>query len=250
MNIWGCTLYVLACARVCVCVCVCVCVHHWIYTDPKLALPKLAYPCNMFLFLLFPTWSSISLNFWSCWFACSTHGVQNPHKLIMKFPQSSRCRRLTCPVISCCWGQVTVGRLRPNFISVCQPNYTQVQCTTKDNIPHYVAEYNCTSKDKSMIRDARWVSVIRMCWSLIKWLSVWLLYSRKFSSAKNFVKSDRQAVRQEFIFVKSRSSLVCSFAYRLSSHSWIFLIPHLWFVKNISQEFNLVKKLLWRKRRN
>ena len=29
-------------------------------------------------------------------------------------------------------------------------------------------------------------------------------YSKKFSSAKNFVKSDRQAVRQEFIFVKRR----------------------------------------------
>ena len=54
-----------------------------------------------------------------------------------------------------------------------------------------------------------------------------LLNSRKFSSAKNFIKSDRQAVRQEFIFVKSRSSLVCSLL-----------------VKNISQEFNLVKKLL------
>ena len=39
-------------------------------------------------------------------------------------------------------------------------------------------------------------------------------------SAKNFVKSDRQAVSQEFIFVKSRSSLVCSSL-----------------VKNISQEF-------------
>ena len=37
-----------------------------------------------------------------------------------------------------------------------------------------------------------------------------ILYSRKFSSAKNFVKSDRQAVRQEFIFVERRSSLVCS----------------------------------------
>ena len=32
----------------------------------------------------------------------------------------------------------------------------------------------------------------------------------KFSSAKNFVKSYRREVRQEFIFVKRRSSLVCS----------------------------------------
>ena len=28
-----------------------------------------------------------------------------------------------------------------------------------------------------------------------------VLYGRKFSSAKNFVKSDRRAVRQEFIFI-------------------------------------------------
>ena len=48
-----------------------------------------------------------------------------------------------------------------------------------------------------------------------------LLYSKKFSSAKSFVKSDRPAVRQEFIFVKRRSSLVslrsfgrCFVAYR------------------------------------
>ena len=33
-------------------------------------------------------------------------------------------------------------------------------------------------------------------------LSQAVLYSKKISSANNFVKSDRQAVRQEFIFVK------------------------------------------------
>ena len=37
-----------------------------------------------------------------------------------------------------------------------------------------------------------------------------ILCSRKFLSAKNSVKSDRQAVGQEIIFVKRRSSLVCS----------------------------------------
>ena len=58
-------------------------------------------------------------------------------------------------------------------------------------------------------------------------VGLYLLYRRKFSSAKNFVESDRQAVRQEFSFVKSWSSLVCSLL-----------------VQNISQEFNLVKKLL------
>ena len=41
-----------------------------------------------------------------------------------------------------------------------------------------------------------------------------------------------------------------SLAYRLSSHSWLIRIPHLSFWGKFSQEFNLVKKLLWRKRRN
>ena len=52
---------------------------------------------------------------------------------------------------------------------------------------------------------------------------------KKYCRARNF-----RQVRQEFTFVKRRSSLVArrsfgrrSVAYRLSSHSWIFLIPHL-----------------------
>ena len=40
------------------------------------------------------------------------------------------------------------------------------------------------------------------------------------------------------------------FACRLFSHSRIFLIPNLRFVKKFSQELNLVKKLLWRKQRS
>ena len=71
-----------------------------------------------------------------------------------------------------------------------------------------------------------------------------LLYNRKFSSAKNFVKNDRQAVRQEFIFVKRRSFGRRSFAFRFSSHSRIFVAHTFGFVKNLSQEFNLVKKLV------
>ena len=42
-----------------------------------------------------------------------------------------------------------------------------------------------------------------------------LLYSKKFSSTKNFVNSDRQAVRQEFIFVKRQVALVFGRSVRL-----------------------------------
>ena len=72
-----------------------------------------------------------------------------------------------------------------------------------------------------------------------------VLYSREFSSAKNFVKSDRWAVCQEFIFVKRQSSLVCSSVIRSSlfclSFIFTFLVPDLCFCKYFSQEFNLVK---------
>ena len=70
-----------------------------------------------------------------------------------------------------------------------------------------------------------------------------LLYSRKFLSAKNFVKSDRQAVCQEFIFVKLRSFGRRSFVFRFSSHSRIFLAHTFVFVKNFSQEFNFSQKI-------
>ena len=42
-----------------------------------------------------------------------------------------------------------------------------------------------------------------------------ILYSKKFSSAKNFVKSDHQAVRQEFIFVKRIARFVFGRSVRL-----------------------------------
>ena len=55
-----------------------------------------------------------------------------------------------------------------------------------------------------------------------------ILYSQKFSSAKNFVKSDRQAVSSEIYFRQTsvvtrlllRSFGRSSFAYRSSSHEY------------------------------
>ena len=68
-----------------------------------------------------------------------------------------------------------------------------------------------------------------------------LLYSKKFSSAKNFVKSDRPAVRQEFIFIKRRSSLVlnCSSIIRSSLCCLSFIFTFL----NIS---NPTLVVLWK----
>ena len=56
------------------------------------------------------------------------------------------------------------------------------------------------------------------------------LYSRTFLSAKNFVKSNRQAVHQESIFVKRWSSLVCSLVVRLL----LFCLSFIFTFMNIS----------------
>ena len=98
---------------------------------------------------------------------------------------------------------------------------------------HVPMQEDCEMASFSKLSSSTFPSSVRMmqCYTyantLTKQTEADILYSRKFSSVKRFVKSDRQAVGQEFIFVKCRSSLVCSlivrssiFAYRLSSHSW------------------------------
>ena len=76
--------------------------------------------------------------------------------------------------------------------------------------------------------------------------------AKKFRQRKISSKATvRQFVRNLF---SSNGSLVLSSVVRFACLSviftWLFLIPHLSFWGKFSQEFNLVKKLLWRKRRN
>ena len=80
-----------------------------------------------------------------------------------------------------------------------------------------------------------------------------ILYSRIFSSAKNFVKSDRQAVRRNFFRQKSavarllfvRSVVALLLIVSLPIHEYFCAnMQHSWFFEIFSQEFNYVKKLL------
>ena len=80
-----------------------------------------------------------------------------------------------------------------------------------------------------------------------------VLYRRKFSSAKK-IRQKRSSGSSSGIYFRQTSVVARllagrSFAYRLSSHSY-FWSHTCGFVEKFSQEFNLVKKLLWRKRRN
>ena len=78
---------------------------------------------------------------------------------------------------------------------------------------------------------------------------------QKFFVSEKF-RQKRQSGSSSGIYFRQTSDRWCclqsfsSLAYRLSSHSWVFLITHLSFCGKFSQEFSLVKKLLWRKRRN
>lgn len=44
----------------------------------------------------------------------------------------------------------TVGRLRPNFIAVCMPQWDKLDCTNHA----YIIQANCTG-DEKIVRDAR-----------------------------------------------------------------------------------------------
>ncbi|KAJ1345936.1 hypothetical protein KIN20_000578 [Parelaphostrongylus tenuis] len=47
----------------------------------------------------------------------------------------------------------TVGRLRPHFIAVCQPDWSRMDCTNKEQVP--VSETFCMNPDSRRIRVAR-----------------------------------------------------------------------------------------------
>ena len=34
--------------------------------------------------------------------------------------------------------KTTLGRLRPNFLDVCRPDYAEIDCTTDDGYPIYI----------------------------------------------------------------------------------------------------------------
>lgn len=53
-------------------------------------------------------------------------------------------------------GKLTIGRLRPHFISVCGPDmeFTEASCGSQEN-PRYITHFTCTGQDQDKIQDAR-----------------------------------------------------------------------------------------------
>ncbi|XP_057373400.1 phospholipid phosphatase 1-like isoform X1 [Daphnia carinata] len=52
------------------------------------------------------------------------------------------------------FGKYTIGRLRPHFIAVCQPENLAELCSS--NAPHtYITNYKCTGSDEDLVRESR-----------------------------------------------------------------------------------------------
>ena len=51
--------------------------------------------------------------------------------------------------------KLSVGELRPNFIDICKPNFTEIECTDNFGFPVYVTNYTCYGTDTKNIREAR-----------------------------------------------------------------------------------------------
>ena len=50
-----------------------------------------------------------------------------------------------------------IGRLRPHFVSVCQPDWSKFNCTDAYGAPAYIQDIPCLGTDEHMLTDARWV---------------------------------------------------------------------------------------------
>ncbi|CAL4096572.1 unnamed protein product, partial [Meganyctiphanes norvegica] len=49
----------------------------------------------------------------------------------------------------------SIGRLRPHFIEVCKPDWSQIQCYTSDGKPAYVDPIPCTGEQNSKMLNSR-----------------------------------------------------------------------------------------------
>ncbi|XP_046440735.1 putative phosphatidate phosphatase isoform X2 [Daphnia pulex] len=59
-----------------------------------------------------------------------------------------------CSQLATDFGKYTIGRLRPHFIAVCQPeNFAQL-CPL-DGPPTYITDYKCTGDDEKLLRESR-----------------------------------------------------------------------------------------------
>uniref|UniRef100_A0A224XH03 Putative lipid phosphate phosphatase n=1 Tax=Panstrongylus lignarius TaxID=156445 RepID=A0A224XH03_9HEMI len=73
--------------------------------------------------------------------------LSNSYKVIGVFLFGAACSQLTTDI-----AKYMIGRLRPHFIDICNPD---VDCSQPANRFRYIYEFNCLKKNTSLIKDAR-----------------------------------------------------------------------------------------------
>ena len=73
----------------------------------------------------------------------------------------------------------TIGRLRPHFLDVCKPDFSQIECGTFQR-PNYITEYHCLGNEElfpSKVPNIGFLqfSKLKMCISLFRMREI-LLY--------------------------------------------------------------------------
>ena len=58
--------------------------------------------------------------------------------------------------------KIVVGRLRPHFIDVCDPDFSAINCTDVFGHPVYVTAYECRGKDSDVIRARSVITILSM----------------------------------------------------------------------------------------
>ena len=63
----------------------------------------------------------------------------------------------------------SLGRLRPNFVAICKPDWSKLECTDEHGFYRYVEDIVCNETDTEHLQEARWdacfVVVVVVCWS-------------------------------------------------------------------------------------
>lgn len=56
----------------------------------------------------------------------------------------------------------SIGRLRPHFLAVCEPDWSKITCKDSQGLMIYVEDYECTG-DPKHIREARYWKICHDC---------------------------------------------------------------------------------------
>lgn len=73
--------------------------------------------------------------------------VWNCYKVIGVFGFGMACSQLTTDI-----AKYTIGRLRPHFFAVCDPD---IDCSKEDNRYRYIANFKCKNTDTYRLKDMR-----------------------------------------------------------------------------------------------